>query len=78
MANLKQEIIEFVKDYMTRYKTIVTLNELKDDYMIQYEDTDYGSLEYFSSVWNKLREEKLIVMVPRSRPGQDSEYKWNG
>ena len=72
-----QEIIEFVRDYMTHYNTTVTLDELRADYMIQYEDTEYGSLEYFSSVWNKLREEGLVVMMPRNRPGQDSEYQWN-
>ena len=76
MPDSIQEVIEFVRDYMTHYKTAVTLNELREDYMIQYEDTEYGSLEYFSSVWNKLREEGLVKMIPRNRPGQDSEYKW--
>lgn len=77
MSGYNQDVTNFFKDYMIHYKTTVTLNELKEDYMIQYEDTEFGSLEYFSSVWNKLREEGFIVMVPRSRPGQDSQYKWN-
>ncbi len=76
MPDSMEEVIEFVRNYMTHFKTAVTLDELREDYMLQFEDTEYGSLEYFSSVWNKLREEGLVVMMRRTRPGQDSEYRW--
>ena len=72
------EAIAFIKDYMTNYKTSVSLEELREDFMLQYEDTEMGSPQYFLSVWNKLRDEKLVAMSARNRPGQVSEYHWNG
>ena len=77
MPSLMDEAIAFIKDYMTNYKTSVTLEELKEDYLLQYEDTELGSQEYFHSIWNKLREERLVAMSARNRPGQVSEYHWN-
>ena len=78
MPDPMDEAIAFIKDYMTNYKISVPLEELRDDFLLQYDDTEMGSPEYFHSVWNKLREEKLVAMSSRNRPGQVSEYHWKG
>ena len=78
MPDSMDEAIAFIKDYMTNYKVSVPLEELKEDFILQYEDTELGTPQFFLSVWNKLREEGLIAMTARNRAGQISEYYWNG
>tara|TARA_B100000686_G_scaffold336934_1_gene407419 strand:- start:234 stop:470 length:237 start_codon:yes stop_codon:yes gene_type:complete len=78
MDESMDKAIAFIKDYMTHYKISVNLEELREDFLLQFEDTEMGSPQFFLSVWKKLRDEKLVAMSQRNRAGQVSEYHWNG
>ncbi len=71
MAQLMEDIKEFIKDYLTRYKDETNLEEIKNDYLNSFDENESPSLEPFYAAWNKLREENVIVAVP----GEEKTYR---
>jgi hypothetical protein len=71
MAQSMEEIKEFIKDYLTRYKDETNLEEIKEDYLNSFDENESPSIEPFYAAWNKLREEKVVVIVP----GQETNYQ---
>jgi hypothetical protein len=66
MAQSMEEIKEFIKDYLARYKNETTLEEIKADYLNSFDENESPSIEPFYSSWNKLKEEYIVIMVPGS------------
>ena len=66
MAQSMEEIKEFIKDYLTRYKDETNLEEIKADYLNSFDENESPSIEPFFAAWNKLREENIVVMIPGS------------
>jgi hypothetical protein len=70
MAQSMEEIKEFIKDYLTRYKNETNLEEIKADYLNSFDENESPSIEPFYAAWNKLKEENTVVMVS----GSESAY----
>lgn len=71
MAQSMEEIKEFIKDYLTRYKNETKLEEIKEDYLNSFDENESPSIEPFYAAWNKLKEENIVVMVQ----GQENTYR---
>jgi hypothetical protein len=66
MAQSMEDIKEFIKDYLTRYKNETTFEEIKADYLNSFDENESPSIEPFYASWNKLKEEHIVVMVSGS------------
>mgnify|MGYP006152989189 CR=1 FL=1 len=75
MAQSIEVISEFIKDYLTRYKDEASLEEVQEDYLQSFDENEKPSLEPFFATWNKLKEEKDIVLV-RTNLGEKKSYEW--
>ena len=62
-----EEIKEFIKDYLSRCRDFTNLDEIKEDYLKSFDENESPSMEPFYAIWNKLIEEKIIVIVPGQR-----------
>lgn len=71
MAQSMEEIKEFIKDYLTRYKDETNLEEIKSEYLDSFDENESPSIEPFYAAWNKLREEEIIVIIP----GEEKTYR---
>jgi hypothetical protein len=70
----EEKMIAFIEDYFRRYKSQTTVAEIREDFYLAFEEEEARGT--FATVWAKLKHGGRIVLVPRSRPGQDSVYQW--
>ena len=64
MAQSIEEIKDFIKDYLTRYKNETKLEGIKRDYLESFDVNEFPSIEPFYAAWNKLREENIVITIP--------------